>query len=665
IAAWLTRLGREPLVVRTKERPVPLKEIFTEELPYRAPKAVTGFWPRIATGVLMADMGPLLIFAPQRSAAEKIARKIASALPSPNPLHLTPEQTRACGKDLAKLLSKRVALHHSGLPYAARAGVVEPLAKAGQLSVIVATTGLAAGINFSVRSVIVSDTIYIDGYGAEQSLAHDDLLQMFGRAGRRGLDDTGFVVCAKNSPSLSDAAPKLIRRTNEIDWPTLIREMERASESATTPFDAARALCKNLFSDQQIHLGVRESDHPPTPSADDGSRDMFGLGPTQDEIFASNGHWEKFDSERATKIPLELATIYFRNYLEPALAVSEFVAHTFPHGRVCKINHADGFHYYGKEIALAVREKSNRFRLTRTIGKHLKIPKENSYTYDQIEDQILPLLEPDYFMAGRIFDISIRNDLFTVSLDFCKTPHAAYHDSQDVYLIEAEHRNVPVEAPTTVITNTTDTGHLARRNSPAEAWRTLGLIEADGTPTIRGKIFACFQGGEGLAVAAALGDDSYPVDELVYHLANLRAGRRFENFTTTPSERLASVCRSTYGGLNYDGYLDVGLPTNFGTGATEAVIATITTKGKISLLTNGELGSGDIERAVVEWLSILRHITHARDLDHTRWLELKKTAANTLAKHAGFSPTTRLPALPAAQLINTPKHKLYPSHFHG
>ncbi|MEZ5302736.1 MAG: hypothetical protein R3F11_19175 [Verrucomicrobiales bacterium] len=74
-----------------------------------------------------------------------------------------PAAELACGKELAAMIARGVAFHHSGLPYAARAGAVEPLAKAGQLRVVVATMGLAAGINFSTRSVMIADTRYFDG----------------------------------------------------------------------------------------------------------------------------------------------------------------------------------------------------------------------------------------------------------------------------------------------------------------------------------------------------------------------------------------------------------------------------------------------------------------------------------------------------------------------
>ena len=163
IAAWMRRLGRSVEVVATHERPVPLEEMPLEEmplemLPQHMARHFEGFWPKLAAAALLGDLAPLLIFSPRRNEAERIARSLANELPQGDPLSLTHEQKAVCGKDLVSLLERRIAFHHSGLSYAARAGVIEPLAKAGQLRVIVATMGLAAGINFSVRSVHVAAT---------------------------------------------------------------------------------------------------------------------------------------------------------------------------------------------------------------------------------------------------------------------------------------------------------------------------------------------------------------------------------------------------------------------------------------------------------------------------------------------------------------------------
>ncbi|MBO7391203.1 MAG: DEAD/DEAH box helicase, partial [Verrucomicrobia bacterium] len=156
IVKWFSQLGRDAVLVKTTHRPVPLEEVLIENLQYHVPSNIRGFWPRIAAKALAEDLGPLLIFAPRRTEAEKLAAEIARYLPNPNPLKLTPEQRKCVGETIAKMLKSRVCFHHSGLSYAARAGVIEPLTKAGQLRVVVATMGLAAGINFSLRTVALA-----------------------------------------------------------------------------------------------------------------------------------------------------------------------------------------------------------------------------------------------------------------------------------------------------------------------------------------------------------------------------------------------------------------------------------------------------------------------------------------------------------------------------
>ena len=149
VVAWLQRIGRHAVLIEHKTRPVPLEETDLGNLPdsqfvqSRSPSRTGGsFWPRMIGRAMRADLAPVLVFAPRRAAAEQIAQAIASALPVRDPLRLTPAQEATAGKSLTKLLRNRVAYHHSGLSYAARARVVESLAKAGQLNVVVATMDL-------------------------------------------------------------------------------------------------------------------------------------------------------------------------------------------------------------------------------------------------------------------------------------------------------------------------------------------------------------------------------------------------------------------------------------------------------------------------------------------------------------------------------------------
>jgi len=177
-------------------------------------------------------------------------------------LRLTRDQENAAGPDLAKLLGQRVAFHHSGLGYVQRAGLVEPLAKGGQLRVVVATLGLSAGINFSLRSVLVTATSFTAG-GLPREVAPSDLLQMFGRAGRRGLDDQGYVLVSERSPRLGQARAGHLRRSAPLPWRPLLQTLARGGPVGQVSADFQR----RLFTTEFIPLGIESTQkiHEPLP----------------------------------------------------------------------------------------------------------------------------------------------------------------------------------------------------------------------------------------------------------------------------------------------------------------------------------------------------------------------------------------------------------------
>lgn len=238
VVKWLRRLGRDAVLVRHDHRPVPLEEVHANSLGHHIPNQILGYWPRLVAKALAEDLGPILIFAPRRQAAESMAAELARYLPVPNPLSLTTDQKLIVGEHLARMLKSRVGYHHSGLSYATRAGVIEPLSKAGQLRVVVATMGLAAGINFSLRSVALAGASY-RREGIEQPIRADEILQMFGRAGRRGLDETGFVIVTANEIRLIDAHACHLSRSGAVDWSALLSVMHAATQAGRDPFSEA------------------------------------------------------------------------------------------------------------------------------------------------------------------------------------------------------------------------------------------------------------------------------------------------------------------------------------------------------------------------------------------------------------------------------------------
>ncbi len=677
VVAWLQRIGRDAVLIEHKTRPVPLEETDLGNLPdsqfvqSRSPSSPrpvfdrTGgsFWPRMIGRAMRAGLAPVLVFAPRRAAAEQIAQAIASAIPVREPLRLIPAQEQTAGKSLTKLLRNRVAYHHSGLSYAARAGVVESLAKAGQLNVVVATMGLAAGINFSMRSVIVTDRRYFAG-NFERQVEADELLQMFGRAGRRGLDEVGYALYTNDLPRLSDTKARQLRRAAQVDWPSLISVMNAASERGEQPFGAAVELTQSLFSVQRVPLGVEHSlETGPRPCelrvTDERAR-FVRRGMIEMLNFLEQ--WEA--KPAAENVTLGRAFVRENDRWRRALTVPRMLD-GLGTGNLCRLREQN---HYGRELPVATVLASGEVSLVKWLKKALR--KENAeqcephrrltsnpeklsgrraerpmkdlavgrgiFAHEQFETEIRPQLV-ELVKPGTIVDWIMRGNLISIRLDYAEVPVKAHIDSLGNALIDPpERENLP-----DVCRECDQLEHdktVAIVNSPTYAWRHLGLVEPDGTPTTRGMIFSFFHGGEGLAVAVALEDETYPIDELVFDLANIRAGPRFAGEDAPMGGRLGILCQRIYGRADYPGYLSMGVPVQYGAGASEVVRALVADPRSKHKLTNELLRHGDIERALVEWRSILRHIVLAPAYPLSRWTELKAAAEELIDKTA--SPTS-------------------------
>ncbi|MEM7518202.1 MAG: helicase-related protein, partial [Planctomycetota bacterium] len=350
-----------------------------------------------------------------------------------------------CSSEVRRLVQKRVAFHHSGLSFAERAAVIEPLAKAGQLHVIVATMGLAAGINFSVRSVFVAETSYQDG-PFQREVSPDELLQMFGRAGRRGLDEKGYVVIGDRSPRIYDAHPLELHRQNELDWPTLIRRMHFAAESGRSPVEAARELRDRLFSRQQIHLGFR--DGGTSAEAEGGS--LFGLKPTRKEVRNAAGEWESARSGRESRAIVSDALAWDRGKVGPAEGNSHLISSLLPaRARLCRLDAKRGeAKRYGLEIAVATETQAGQFSLTKSARKLTgESHRAAVYLRDEIE-ALLPELVGAVIAPATFDSFEQRGKTLYVVGHFRDVEVDVYLDSSDAPLFQPETRFVEIATET-------------------------------------------------------------------------------------------------------------------------------------------------------------------------------------------------------------------------
>ncbi len=634
VVEWLRRNGRDAVLVRHEQRPVPQHEVDLRNLPEAGFAKTREFWPRMIAKALHNGLAPILVFAPRRNATEDLALAIASAVPVRDPLPLSPAQEQLAGKRLTKLLQSRVAYHHSGLSYAVRAGLIEPLAKTGQLNVVVATMGLAAGINFSMRSVLITDTRYLSG-NFERQVQPDELLQMFGRAGRRGLDDVGFVLFTPDQPRLSFGRPRQLKRATQVDWPSLISVM--ANVGGAVPFGAAVELSHSLFSVQKVPLGVEHSlatGAKPCGLWVDDERARFVRRPIT-EMLDSAGNWEP----RGVEVETTLGQLFVRAKERWLPALSQpATLDPFPFGNLCRFAERK---IYGREIPLATGEGT--LQLVKPLRK---LTGSKSLPEAQLRALAQSLL-PEWSKGGALSEIVRRGPTLYARVDFSSVKTSAVRDSLGRDLLDPPTRPaIPLVCRSCPELEHDQTVEIVA--SPAYAWRRLGLVESDGTPTRRGVIFGFFQGGEGLAIAAALEDEKFQVDDLVFDLANIRAGPRFAGEDAPLGGRLGALCQTVYERADHPGYLEMGVPIHYGSGASEVVREVVSNPGGRYKISSELLRYGDIERALMEWRSLLRHIAAAPGLDWARWRALQ-AAAQSLLERSASPAFFDFPPLLAAQ----------------
>jgi hypothetical protein len=183
------RTGRGVSLVRSGKRPVPLEFEYRETLVHESIEELVG---RGKAPVYVVNFT-------QRAAAEQ-----AQSLMSVN---FTPKEDKDAiaaelkgvrfespyGKVMLRYLLHGIGLHHGGLLPRYRRQV-ERLAQRGLLRIMSGTDTLGVGVNIPIRTVLFTQLCKFDGEKVN-ILSVRDFQQIAGRAGRKGFDERGWVVC--------------------------------------------------------------------------------------------------------------------------------------------------------------------------------------------------------------------------------------------------------------------------------------------------------------------------------------------------------------------------------------------------------------------------------------------------------------------------------------
>lgn len=183
------RTDREVKVVRSEARPVPLDFIY-RELPLH--ETVRELFESSRTPAYVVSFT-------QRECAELAQGLTSFDLCSKQQKESISEQIRGFrfdspyGTDVKRFLRHGIGIHHAGLLPKYRR-LMERLARAGLLTVICGTDTLGVGVNVPIRTVCFTKLCKFDGADVKR-LSVREFKQIAGRAGRKGYDERGSVVC--------------------------------------------------------------------------------------------------------------------------------------------------------------------------------------------------------------------------------------------------------------------------------------------------------------------------------------------------------------------------------------------------------------------------------------------------------------------------------------
>ncbi|KAL6513817.1 DExH-box ATP-dependent RNA helicase DExH15 chloroplastic [Orobanche hederae] len=144
----------------------------------------------------------------------------------------------------AKGLLRGVAAHHAGcLPL--WKSFIEELFQKGLVKVVFATETLAAGINMPARTAVISSVSRRTENG-HTLLSSNELLQMAGRSGRRGIDKRGHVVLVQTPYEGAEECCKVLFS---------------GLEPLVSQFTASYGMVLNLLAGEKVICGLRKSVH--------------------------------------------------------------------------------------------------------------------------------------------------------------------------------------------------------------------------------------------------------------------------------------------------------------------------------------------------------------------------------------------------------------------
>jgi helicase len=270
IAEWL---GTTVLKGEERDRPVPLH---VESVFYSRGRKSDVLEKLVKQGL---DEGSVLIFCSTRKGTENLCRALSDLVSST----MTELETQAAREvaeefkesfpylvDLPELVRQGIAYHNAELEVALRKAIADAFSDR-RIKVLVATTTVAAGVNFPARTVIVRD-ITRNG----RLIPVSEIVNMLGRAGRPTKDPLGkaYYLVPKEKADFSDYK-NFIRYVNKREVEKVESQIPRNPTNTLQFILATAARFKGIERDDLLKAynnslwGLGNSLKPPMLSEED------------------------------------------------------------------------------------------------------------------------------------------------------------------------------------------------------------------------------------------------------------------------------------------------------------------------------------------------------------------------------------------------------------
>lgn len=268
-----------------------------------------------------------------------------------------------------------VASHHAGLLPGWKV-LVEKLFQHGLIKVVFATETLAAGINMPARSTVISSISKRTDNG-HRTLTPSEFLQMSGRAGRRGMDEVGYVtVVGSQFESPEEVAELVLSDANPLEsrfspgYSMVINLLQRFTQD-----QAKELILKSFgyFTSTERMKGLINLQIDSQAKVNSYAEFKCFSGLTTDDLLAYNKHRDIYvEHKKVLKTlnkQLKNKNAYSQEHEEFRLKVKNMCAEM----NACPCNTCRVYKKHMKNVVLMEREQKKLREIERTISKQKDI----------------------------------------------------------------------------------------------------------------------------------------------------------------------------------------------------------------------------------------------------------------------------------------------------